>query len=74
MEFYKALKEPIGMLHFGGTEAATQWCGYMEGAISSGNRAAEEVILRLQNVQDWKKIIDQKYNNDTKLPPKKWFS
>jgi monoamine oxidase len=40
----KAWREPIGNLHFAGTETADQWPGYMEGAIEAGERAAAEVL------------------------------
>jgi hypothetical protein len=30
-------------VHFAGTECATYWYGYMEGAVQSGERAAREV-------------------------------
>lgn len=39
-----ALREPVGRLHWAGTETATQWMGYMEGAVQSGERAAREVL------------------------------
>src|SRR5262249_14902558 len=39
-----ALGQPIGRLHWAGTETATRWMGYMDGAIQSGKRAAAEVI------------------------------
>ena len=39
-----ALREPVGRLHFAGTETAVRWCGYIDGAISSGERAAREVL------------------------------
>ena len=42
-----ALREPSGRLHFAGTEAATRWAGYMDGAIESGQRAAAEVLGRV---------------------------
>jgi monoamine oxidase len=42
------LREPCGDLHFAGTETAGEWKGYMEGALRSGVRAAEEVIKGLQ--------------------------
>ena len=45
--FGAALRAPIGRLHFAGTETATQYCGYMEGAIESGERAAREALARL---------------------------
>jgi monoamine oxidase len=38
------LREPVGNLHFAGTETAGDWKGYMEGAVRSGERAAKEVI------------------------------
>lgn len=41
------LRTPIGNLHWAGTETATEWTGYMEGALQSGERAAAEVIDRL---------------------------
>ena len=42
-----ALREPIGPLHWAGTETATVWNGYMDGAIQSGERAAREVVSAL---------------------------
>lgn len=42
-----ALREPVGRLHFAGTETAVRWCGYLDGAIESGERAAAEVLARL---------------------------
>ncbi|MBU6365639.1 MAG: FAD-dependent oxidoreductase [Gemmatimonadetes bacterium] len=33
-------------LHFAGTETATQWRSFMEGAIASGERAADDVLGR----------------------------
>jgi monoamine oxidase len=43
-----ALREPVGPLHWAGTETATEWCGYLDGAVRSGHRAAEEVFKALQ--------------------------
>lgn len=40
---YRVLREPVGRLHFAGTETATEWSGYMEGAVQAGERAAREV-------------------------------
>jgi monoamine oxidase len=37
-----ALREPVGRIHWAGTETATSWPGYMEGAIQAGERAAVE--------------------------------
>ncbi len=38
-----ALREPVGRVHWAGTETATVWSGYMEGALQAGERAAAEV-------------------------------
>jgi monoamine oxidase len=37
------LRAPVGRLHWAGTETAEYWNGYMDGAVSSGRRAAAEV-------------------------------
>ena len=42
-----ALREPVGRIHWAGTETATEWAGYMEGAVASGERAAAEVLALL---------------------------
>ncbi len=39
------VRAPIGRIHWAGTETATVWNGYMDGAVSSGERAAVEVIM-----------------------------
>lgn len=41
------LRHPIGRLHWAGTETATVWTGYLEGAIEAGERAAREIMRRL---------------------------
>lgn len=46
-EYGHALREPFGGIHFAGTETSWEWKGYMDGAIRSGKRAAEEVIAAL---------------------------
>lgn len=33
----------MGRIYFAGTETATHWSGYMEGAVEAGERAAREV-------------------------------
>jgi monoamine oxidase len=43
-----ALREPAGPIHWAGTETASQWSGYMDGAIRSGERAAADVLARLR--------------------------
>jgi monoamine oxidase len=46
--FGDALREPCGRIHWSGTETAEQWMGYLDGAVQSGDRAADEVFGRLQ--------------------------
>jgi monoamine oxidase len=41
-----AIREPVGRIHWAGTETSTYWNGYMDGAIRSGERAALEVVDR----------------------------
>lgn len=41
--FGHTLRAPIGPLHWAGTETATRWAGYMDGAVESGQRAAQEI-------------------------------
>jgi monoamine oxidase len=43
-QFGPALRRPAGPLHWAGTETATHWSGYMDGAVQSGQRAAREVL------------------------------
>jgi monoamine oxidase len=39
-----ALTEPIGRLHWASAETASVWNGYMDGAVRSGERAAQEIL------------------------------
>lgn len=43
-DFGTAIREPVGRIHWAGTETATYWNGYMDGAVSSGERVATEVM------------------------------
>ncbi len=45
--FGEVLREPCGRIHWAGTETATRWMGYLDGALQSGMRAADEVLARL---------------------------
>ncbi|TML42765.1 MAG: flavin monoamine oxidase family protein [Actinobacteria bacterium] len=48
-QFGPALREPCGRLHWAGTETATVWAGYMDGAVRSGERVAAEVAAALRD-------------------------
>lgn len=43
-QFGKALATPVGRIHWAGAETAAVWSGYMDGAITSGRRAADEIL------------------------------
>jgi monoamine oxidase len=38
------IRQPVGRIHWAGTETSTYWNGYMDGAVRSGERAAQEVL------------------------------
>lgn len=40
----KSLREPVGRIHWAGTETSDIWNGYIDGAIRSGERVAREVL------------------------------
>ncbi|WP_460370532.1 flavin monoamine oxidase family protein, partial [Actinocorallia lasiicapitis] len=43
-EFGPALREPCGLVHWAGTETSSHWTGYMDGAVRSGERVAQEIL------------------------------
>ena len=47
LDYGPALRAPIGRLHWAGTETATVWNGYLDGAVRSGEHAAQEVAAAL---------------------------
>ena len=40
----RALREPCGRIHWAGTESSAVMCGWVDGAVRSGERAATEVM------------------------------
>ena len=45
-----ALREPVGRIHWAGTERSSIWVNYIEGAVRSGQSAARETLLALSGV------------------------
>ncbi|OIB59089.1 flavin monoamine oxidase family protein [Natrialba sp. SSL1] len=43
-----ALTEPVGRIHWAGAETSPVWAGHMEGAVRSGEHAAEQVMELLE--------------------------
>ncbi|MGI9585280.1 MAG: flavin monoamine oxidase family protein, partial [Acidimicrobiia bacterium] len=39
-----ALSQPVGPIHWAGAETSRVWNGYMDGAVRSGHRAADEIV------------------------------
>lgn len=55
-KFGRHLREPFGRIYYAGTETATEWSGYMDGAVRAGKRAARQVLHvngRLDESQIW---------------------
>jgi monoamine oxidase len=47
LDYGPAIRQPIGRIHWAGTETSTYWNGYMDGAVRSGERASAEVVKLL---------------------------
>jgi monoamine oxidase len=47
LDYGEEIRSPHGRVHWAGTETATYWAGYMDGAVRSGERAAAEVLAEL---------------------------
>jgi monoamine oxidase len=47
LDFGKTLRAPVGRIHWAGTETATIWNGYMEGALRSGQDTAAAIAALL---------------------------
>jgi monoamine oxidase len=47
--FGHALRTAVGRIHWAGTETSEAWCGYMDGAVRSGERVAAEVLASLRD-------------------------
>ncbi|XP_039707485.1 amine oxidase [flavin-containing] A isoform X2 [Pteropus medius] len=46
-QYGRVIRQPVGKIYFAGTETATHWSGYMEGAVEAGERAARQVLNAL---------------------------
>nr|XP_020639559.1 amine oxidase [flavin-containing] A-like [Pogona vitticeps] len=49
-QYGRVIRQPAGRIYFAGTETATQWSGYMEGAVEAGERAAREVLWSMGKI------------------------
>lgn len=48
-DFQDAYRSPLPPLYFAGTEAATKWHGYIEGAVLAGESAAMEILAAIHH-------------------------
>ncbi|GIX94255.1 amine oxidase B, partial [Caerostris extrusa] len=65
----KVLREPIGKLHFAGTETATHWSGYMDGAVEAGERAAREILCKMGKITEDKIWLPEPPSKDVVAEP-----
>lgn len=61
------LRKPIDRLHYAGTETASCWSGYMNGAIQGGERAAREVLARMGKISAADVNVEEPVSTD--YPP-----
>uniref|UniRef100_T1IN90 Amine oxidase n=1 Tax=Strigamia maritima TaxID=126957 RepID=T1IN90_STRMM len=65
----KVLRTPFSRVYFAGTETATQWSGYMDGAISAGERAAREILHAMGKITKDKIIREEPENKEVPAIP-----
>jgi monoamine oxidase len=46
-DYQNAIRQPVGRIHWAGTELASKWIAHMDGAVSSGQTAAAAVLKLL---------------------------
>lgn len=68
-QFGRVLREPVGKLFFAGTETATEWSGYMEGAVQAGERAAREILHAMGKIPQSKIWQDEPESMDVPALP-----
>ncbi len=47
LNYGPAIRNPAHRIHWAGSETSTYWVGYMDGAVRSGERVADEVLRKL---------------------------
>lgn len=65
-KFGRAIRKPYLRLFFAGTETATVWSGYMSGAVQAGQRAAKEVLHKMNLIKKEEIWAEEK-------APKRWM-
>lgn len=57
-DYDRALREPLMNVHFCGSDTATSWQGYMDGAVESGERVANEILYKMFGDSDKSVPVD----------------
>uniref|UniRef100_A0A672IDQ0 Amine oxidase n=1 Tax=Salarias fasciatus TaxID=181472 RepID=A0A672IDQ0_SALFA len=73
-QYGRVLREPVGRLYFAGTETATEWSGYMEGAVQAGERAAREIMCAMGKIhqsQVWQDEPESQVRREERSSP--WY-
>ncbi|XP_067659788.1 amine oxidase [flavin-containing] B-like [Haliotis asinina] len=68
-EYGREIRKPHHRVYFAGTETATEWLGYMEGAIQAGERAAREVLFAEGKIQKSEIMQDEPESEDFPASP-----
>ncbi|KAM8975414.1 amine oxidase [flavin-containing] A-like [Pelodytes ibericus] len=68
-QFGSVIRKPVGKLFFAGTETATEWSGYMEGAIQAGERAAREIMFKMGLIAEGEIWMDEPESKDVPALP-----
>lgn len=64
------LAKPVGRVHYAATETASEWSGYMNGAVQAGERAAREILADLGKISA--RQIYQPEPVSVDVPPFEW--
>ncbi|XP_052785132.1 amine oxidase [flavin-containing] B-like [Mya arenaria] len=67
--YSSCLQDRCDCLYFAGTETATQWAGYMEGAVQAGERAANQILYHEGKVSKYEIDPDEPDSRDYPAAP-----
>ncbi|XP_006148928.2 amine oxidase [flavin-containing] A [Tupaia chinensis] len=63
-QYGRVIRQSVGRIYFAGTETATHWSGYMEGAVEAGERGAREILNALGKVTEKDILIQEPESKD----------
>ncbi|XP_046546289.1 amine oxidase [flavin-containing] B-like isoform X1 [Haliotis rubra] len=68
-QYGREIRKPHHRLYFAGTETATEWMGFMDGAIQAGERAAREVLFAEGKIKESEIMQDEPESEDFPATP-----